>query len=143
LALEKLEMADQKLIFKGIETVLLREFPELTNRMENTFGSYYDLKSEVPQAYPVFEDVFWEFVVEKLLDGDNDELLERAFLFCERMASSEDVQVVNLLWIAILVPLVHNPDQIRRAWKSMGHNTRTVARNIARQRGWEKNLPAA
>jgi hypothetical protein len=135
-------MTDQVLIYKGIETVLLRDFPELTQSMEDAFGPHRGLESDyVPQAYPVFEIVFRKSVIDALTEGGHDTLLDRAFLFCERMARSEDVQVVNLLWIAILVPLVYDCNLIRRAWKYMGHNTRTVAREIARRRGWENNLP--
>jgi hypothetical protein len=109
--------------------------------MKNTFGSYYDLTSEMPQAYPVFEDVFQEFLIEKLLQDDSDEVLGRIFLFCERMARSKDAEVVNLLWISILVPLIYDANQTKRAWKHMGHITRAVARDIAERRGWQSNLP--
>jgi hypothetical protein len=144
LAVEDLEeMNDQELVYTGIEIVLLTEFPELTDRMKNTFGSYYDLTSETPQAYPVFGSVFRKFLIEKLLQDDSDELLGRIFLFCERMARSEDVEVVNLLWISILVPLIYNANQIKRAWKYMGHATRSVARDIAERRGWQSNLPSS
>jgi hypothetical protein len=95
---EKPNLIEQELIYAGIEIVLVTEFPELRNRMQSAFGSYYDLTSEFPEAYPVFEDVFWDFVVESLSKDDSEQLLERAFLFCERMASSRDVEVVNLLW---------------------------------------------
>jgi hypothetical protein len=98
LAVENFEMNEQKLVYTGIEIVLLTEFPELTDRMKNTFGAYYDLTSEMPQAYPVFESVFQEFLMEKLLQHDGDKVLDRIFLFCERMARSEDAEVVNLLW---------------------------------------------
>jgi hypothetical protein len=120
---------------------LLTEFPELRDRMEGTFGSYYDLKSELPGAYPVFEDVFWDFVVERLAKDDSEHFVERAFSFCERMASSPDIEVVNLLWIAVVEPPVSNANEVQRAWKYIGPKTRTLAREIARRRGWNSSLP--
>jgi hypothetical protein len=134
-------MNGQELVYTGIEIVLLTEFPELTDRMKNAFGFYYDLTSEMPQAYPVFEDVFQGFLIEKLLQDDSDEVLGRIFLFCERMARSKDAEVVNLLWISILVPLIYDANQTKRAWKHMGHTTRAVARDIAERRSWQSNLP--
>lgn len=132
---------DQELIYAGIEIVLLTEFPELRDRMEGTFGSYYDLRSEFPGAYPVFEDVFRDFVVEHLAKDDSEHFMERAFSFCERMASSPDIEVVNLLWIAVVEPLVSNANEVLRAWKYIGPKTRTLAREIARRRNWNSNLP--
>jgi hypothetical protein len=134
-------VSDQELVYTGIEIVLLKEFPELTDRMKNTFGSYYDLTSEIPRAYPVFEDVFREFLMEQLLQDDSDKVLDRIFLFCERMARREDIEVVNLLWISILVPLVYNANQVKRAWRFMGPTTRSVARDLAERNDWQSNLP--
>ena len=134
-------MNDQELVYVGIEIVLLTEFPELTDRMKDTFGSYYDLTSEIPQAYPVFENVFQEFLMEELLGDESENLLDRIFLFCERMARSEDAEVVNLVWISILVPLVYNADQIKRAWSFMGPATRSLACDVAQRNGWQSNLP--
>jgi hypothetical protein len=136
-------MIEQELIYSGIEIVLVTEFPELRDRMQSTFGSYYDLTSEFPEAYPVFEDVFWDFVVESLSKDDSEQLLERAFLFCERMASSRDLEVVNLLWIAIIEPLVSDAYEVQQAWKYIGPKTRILAREVAGRGGWESNLPQA
>ena len=99
------------------------------------------MTSEIPQAYPVFEDVFQEFLMEKLLQDESENVLDRIFLFCERMARSEDAEVVNLLWISILVPLVYDANQIKRAWRYMGPATRSVAREVAQQSGWQSHLP--
>lgn len=134
-------MIDQELIYPGIEIVLLTEFPELRDRMESSFGSYYDLTSEFPQAYPVFEDVFQIFLFEVLSKSDSEHLTQRAFLFCERMACRRDVEVLNLLWIAIFESLIYDDGKVQQAWKYLGPKTRTLAREIGRWRNWESNLP--
>jgi hypothetical protein len=129
------------LIYKDIEKVLLARFPELKQLVEKTFGSYYDLKTETPEAYPVFEDVLQELLFGLLDTGKDDSLLRRIFLFLEEMADSPDRNVTNLLGIAILEPLVFNRDRIRRAWKYMGEKTKNLARENAYSGGWQENLP--
>jgi hypothetical protein len=129
------------LIYKGIENVLLARFPELGELLEKTFGSYYDLKRETPGAYSVFEGVLQESLFKLLDTREGEPSISRIFSFLEEMANSHDKEVVNLLWIAVLVPLVFKRERIRRAWKYMGSRTRELAREIARSRGWQENLP--
>lgn len=129
------------LVFQDIEKILLARFPELRPLLEKTFGSYYDLEAETPDAYPVFEDVFKEFLFDLLDLGGDDPLLPRVFAFLEEMARSPDRNVIDLLGIAILEPLVFRRDRIRRAWKYMGDKMRDLARETARSGGWLENLP--
>jgi hypothetical protein len=133
-------MTDQELIYTGIEIVLMIKFPELCDGMKSAYGSYYDSTSEHPGAYPIFEDVFWDFLVELLSTNANEHVLERAFSFCERMASSRDTEVVNLLWIAIPEALAYDANELRTAWKYMGPKTQVLAREIASGQGWQDKL---
>jgi hypothetical protein len=131
------------LTYKGIEKVLLARFPELKGLVDKTFGSYYDLKIETPEAYPVFESVLRAFLFD-LLDLRKDEpLLHRIFSFLEEMANSPDENVTDLLGIAILEPLVFDRGRIRNAWKYMGESTKKLAAETARAGGWQENLPSA
>jgi len=66
--------------------------------------------------------------------------ISRIFAFCDKMAASEDIEIVNL-WIAILEPLVFDREGIQSAWKVMGPQTRKPTQEIAKRRGWEGNLP--
>jgi hypothetical protein len=134
-------MMHSKLNYQGIEKVVLERFPELAGPVEQTFGSYYDLKTESPEAYPVFESVLQEFVVKLLEANDNDPLIRRIFSFFEEMASSVNINVVNLLWIAILKPLLSQPEHVESAWKHMGERTKEMSREIAQFEGWQENLP--
>jgi hypothetical protein len=130
-----------ELTYPGIEKILMSRLPELRERVEKTFGSYYDLKTQTPEAYPIFEDVLQQVLLELLETAGNDPLLNRIFLFLEEMASSQDREVVNLLWIAILEPLVSERERLLASWKYMGERTRQLARDMARSRGWQENLP--
>jgi hypothetical protein len=129
------------LAYKNIEKILLARFPELRELLERTFP-YYDLKTETPEAYPVFEDVLKEFLFDLLDLGGDDPLLPRIFSFLEEMANSPDSNVTDLLGIAILEPLVRQRSQIRRAWKYMGEKTRELAREDANYEGCIENLPS-
>lgn len=68
-------MDHSPLVYEGIVRVLVQRFPELWDRIEKEFGTYYDLKSEMPQAYPVFEGVLEKSVVEMLDAGTSDQSL--------------------------------------------------------------------
>lgn len=129
------------LAYRNIEKLLLERFPEMSGLPEKTFGSYYNLKTETPEAYPVFEDVLQEFLLDLLDLGGADPLLPRIFAFLEEMARSPDKEVINLLWIAILEPLVSQRDRVRGAWKYMGGRTKELALETARSGGWLENLP--
>ena len=128
------------LTYKGIQKVLLAKIPELRGPIERNF-SYYDLKKEMPEPYPVFEDVLKQMVLQSLGAPDSDQLLDRIFAFLEEMACSQDKEVVNLLWIALLEPLVSDRGHVGSAWKYMGERTRQLATELARTRGWHEYLP--
>ena len=109
-------MSETNLIYEDIEKVLLSRFPELKERMQSTFGSYYVLEIEMPEAYPVFEDVLQPFLLESIDTSANIALVKRLFEFLEEMANSTDSNVTDLLGIAILEPLVFRRESIRRVW---------------------------
>jgi hypothetical protein len=129
------------LIYKDIEKILLTRFPELKDRMQRVFGTAYVLEFETPEAYPIFEDVLKELLLELVDSGKDDVLTQRIFDFLEEMASSTDKNVTDLLGIAILEPLVFRRESIRRAWPYMGKKTKELAKITARFGKWEENLP--
>jgi hypothetical protein len=125
-------MSETRLTYDDIREVLLSAFPELLERIWETFGSYYRLETgtpeEMPEVYPIFEDVVKVLLFELLENGHDDGLLTRLFLFFENMANSEDPNVSrDLLGIAILDPLVYRGDALRQAWKYMGPKTKEFA----------------
>lgn len=131
------------LIYKHIRDDLLAKIPELRESIEENFRSYYDLNTEMPGAYPIFEDVIEPMVLKLTETPGNDQLLKRVFAFVEEMACSQDKEVVNLLWIALLKPFVYDREHIKSLWKYMGERTKQLATEVARSGGWQENLPHA
>ena len=139
-------MSENRLTYGDMREALLAAFPELLEQVWETFGSYYRLETgtpdEMPEAYPIFEDVVQVLLLE-LLESDKDGgLLTRLFLFFENMANSSDINVRNLLGIAILEPLVYRGDMLRRAWKYMGPKMKESALLEADRQGRKENLPS-
>jgi len=141
-------MNEEALTFDRVRRALLSAFPELLERIWNTFGSYYDLEKgtpeETPEAYPIFEDVIQKLVFELLESGQEEALLTRLFAFFEDMANSPDPNVSrDLLGIAILEPLVYRKASLRAAWRFMGPKTKEFAALEAADQGRRENLPRA
>ncbi|SRR6266567_1977665 len=139
-------MSEILLVFDSIREALFSAFPELWERIESTFGSYYDLEKgtpeETPEAYPIFEDVVQKLLFELLESGQNEPLLRRLFLFFEDMANSPDLNVSrDLLGIAIIEPLVARMESTRLAWQYMGPRTKDLARSEAREQGGRVDHP--
>lgn len=139
-------MSETRLTFGDIRGALLAAFPELLERIWETFGSYYSLETgtpeEMPEAYPIFEDVVMPLLLELLESGQDDGLLSRLFLFFENMANSPDPNVSrDLLGIAILEPLIYRGDMLRPAWKYMGPKMKELALLEVDRQGRKANLP--
>lgn len=124
-----------------VSSLLLERFPELQGRMQESFGSYYDLTKELPDAYPVFEGALKHVVLELLDKDEGASFLTRVFPFLEEMASSSNRGITDLLGIAILDPLVLSPGRLARAWQYMGKKTRDMVRESAHLAGRPENLP--
>jgi len=135
-------MTKKNVVYDRVREELFRAFPELWQRIESTFGSYYDLEKETPEAYPIFEDVVQKLVFELLVSGQNETLLTRLFLFFEELANSPDPNVHrDLLAISIIKPLVAQRENALRAWKYMGPRTKELARFEAHEQGRDKEPP--
>jgi hypothetical protein len=132
---------ENALVYRSIRNVFLERFPELWERIEKKYAPHYNLKSQIPGTYPLFEEILKPRVIELLESGTDDDLLKRIFFFYEEMAGSRDEEVVNLLWKSILEPLASDKALIAAAWKYTGEKTKALAREIAILRGWQGNLP--
>jgi hypothetical protein len=132
---------ENTLAYRSIRNVFLERFPELWERIEKKYAAHYNLKTQIPGTYPLFEEVLKPRVIELLESGTGDESLKRIFSFYEEMAGSRDEEVVSLLWKSILEPLASEKQLIVAAWKYMGEKTKALAREIAILRGWDANLP--
>ncbi len=133
---------ENALAYRSIRNVFLAEFPDLWDRIQAKYGRQYNLKTQIPGPYPLFEEILKPRVTELLQDGADEESLQHIFSFYEEMARSQDEEVVNLLWKSMLEPLIYDKKLIAGAWKYTGEKTKDLARQIASRRGWEENLPA-
>jgi hypothetical protein len=140
-------MSEEPLTYDSVRGAFFSAFPELLERIWNTFGSYYDLEKgtpeETPDAYPIFEDVVQKLLFELLETGREEALLIRLFDFFENMANSPDPRVSrDLLGIAILESLVYEKARVRAAWKFMGPKMKEFAAIEASYQSRQENLPA-
>ena len=127
--------------YADVGRCLVDAFPELQASYAARLKEAEDLGGELGQY-----EIFWYIVKPlfyKLLDSEQgDSTLRRLFGFFEDMARSPDIEVGNLLEIEIFESLVGQPERLRKAWSYMGPETKALARDMARIRRREKNLPA-
>lgn len=97
---------------------LEQRFPEIEYPLDFE-ENYRDL------AYIVYEDIFNKFII-KMFREDNEELLLRIFDYMEEMASSDDIEVRNLLQVGILEELWSERLTFNRARKYMWPKTREL-----------------
>lgn len=126
--------------FGEISRSLDTELPELQGRYEQRLSWWQGPES--PGQYIVFGFVVKPALWELLSSGNDPTLLKRMFRFFERMATSSDTEVVNLLQVGIFESLVAERDRLTTAWGFMGETTKGVARRIACLRDCEQNLPS-
>jgi hypothetical protein len=134
-------MNENPLKFDQVREALLSALPELKQGIAVTFGSYYDLAHELPDAYPIFEDVVKKRLLELLNTGQDEAMLLRLFRLFEEMANSSDRNVTDLLGIAILEPLIWDSENSLRAWHYMGQKTREFARQEAEIQNKPESVP--
>ena len=129
-----------KISYPEVLTELLSALPEIRPRYEKDAWLLSDWQG-APTLYSVFGLVLKPFLTEALDLNKDSSLLTRIFEFLERMASSRDTEVINLLGVGIFEDLVCHPNQLATAWKYMGPETRKIARKIARASRREANVP--
>jgi hypothetical protein len=120
-------MSTSGFTYDQVQNELSSRFPEIRNHIKSTFAPDYDLETETPGGYPIFEDVVEPFLLELIESGRDEALLTRLFDFFEEMASSEDGDVTDLLRIAILETLVYHRECYQRARQYMGRKTKEFA----------------
>ena len=114
-----------ELNFANVRQELLLRFPDLQETVAATLGYCYDLATETPAAYPIFEDVVQKKLLQLIDSGEDSALLRRLFDFFEDMATSPDPNVSrDLLGIAILEPLVERTSRLRLVRQYMGPQIR-------------------
>lgn len=129
----------QDLRYPEVHSSLLVALPEI--REEYKKKAWLVEGEGDPRQYLVIELVL-NPVLRELLDTNRDRtLLGRIFEFLERMATSSDPEVVNLLGVGVFERMVNEPTRISVAWRHMGVESRKLARRVARGLLREQNLP--
>ena len=106
---------------KELNTMLLEAFPELKERFEDQ-ASWDDWIET--GSYIVYEDIFMPYVVQAFVDNDQ-ESINWVMQFVEKLASSDDVDVKNLIGISI-IDNVRMYDIEERFESIMGPNSRIL-----------------
>jgi hypothetical protein len=121
-----------------VTALLLKAVPELQERYRRELDLY---AGEVPGQYVVFGFVLKPYLRNTLASHLSPPILKRVFSFFEEMATSLDIEVVNLLQVGIFETLVGEPNNLATAWRYMGEETKKIACETARTRRCEQNLP--
>ena len=124
--------------FEEINHSLLKVLPELKERYEQGLSWWHG--PEPPGQYVVFGFVVDPVLRDLLRSNKEPAMLNRIFDFFEEMARSSDIQVPNLLQVGIFEWLVGDKAKIS-AWPYMGQETKKIARDTARIRRCQENLP--
>jgi len=127
--------------FEQVRSAVLSSFPEIRDWAVRRHGPTYDLDEEAPEQYPLFEDVIRQLLFQLLESRTSEPLLSRLFDFFEKMATSTDQHVRDLLGIAILERLVYDQEKVRRAWSYMGPRMKELVIDEARRQGRTDHLP--
>jgi hypothetical protein len=123
-------MADDELGFWTLPEAASAALPELRSEIRATVARYLDLLGKAPHPHVVLEEHLLPFVLRADRDGD-EESLQRALAFLERVASHPDEDLVGALSHAFLVPL--DPDLLHRRAALVGPALRSLA--ASRPRG--------
>lgn len=116
---------------------LLTALPQVKSR-------YDALQEEIrldESPHMVMALVVEPFAKDALKSKADHGLLRKIFASLEAMASSQDLEVVNLLYVGILEIWVAEPETLARAWQYMGESTKKIARDAAHRLSCGDNLP--
>lgn len=105
---------------------LISFFPDLRELYEREADWW---QPERPEAYVVYEDIFYPYV-EKLLASKDADALQRAFDFIELLVTADDARLHDLARIAILTRLTVDPAQLAEARRYMGPATQGALRQV-------------
>jgi hypothetical protein len=76
-----------------------------------------------PTYYNIIGDVLNPFLINLLKNNENEELIQKVFIFLEMMANSKDDEVVNVLMVTVLEELGDYKHLVGLAKRYMGETT--------------------
>ena len=80
----------------------------------------------------VFEDLLDPFVRRALADGDSS-MLQRVFEFIERLSTSDDRRLHELVAVAVCERLAEDPGEVARLRRYMGPRTRGILQQVLKR----------
>ena len=105
---------------------LLEAVPELSDLYRTERERW---GAETPPPHVVFEDLLDPLIRKALAAGDS-RILERVFDFLERLSSSNDPQLHDLVAVAVCERLSEDPVEVARLRRYMGRRTRAILRQV-------------
>jgi len=88
--------------------------------------------ADAPPPHVVFEDLLDPFVRKALANGDVN-TLRRVFDFIERLSSSGDRRLHDLVAVAVCERLSEDPGQVAELRRYMGPRTRGILRRVLKR----------
>ncbi|BCZ47995.1 hypothetical protein psyc5s11_40620 [Clostridium gelidum] len=102
---------------------LIKEIPEIKpfcdKKLEQNYG-------EETEKYSIFKDVLNPYLINLLEINENKELISRIFNFLERMATSHDYILKNVLELTVLDELAKDKTILTKSPKYMGEYTKEM-----------------
>lgn len=108
--------------YRKLDKALLEAFPELKEAYIKKIGRGWSDPKFRPGQYIVFGFVFNPYLIE-IIESADKKKLSRIFTFIEKLASSEDKKVVDLVKVEILERLTDKQEWWTTAKKYMGPKT--------------------
>jgi len=105
--------------------------PELRDKYEQELELW---DGEDPGAHNIFGDILNPFLIEALHKDADEELLKKVFLFLERMATSNDSLVQEVLGCTVLERIGDDKVILQKAKKYMQEETKKISEEI--ENGW-------
>jgi hypothetical protein len=117
----------------------LREaFPEIEERYQKELQAW---KGETPGNYNILGTVFKPYIKEELAKGELTDFLQRLARFMERVCTSGDVEVINVIWLKLFKLLLAEPENLKLLWPVLGPSTKANIEDAARRWKLIRNLP--
>jgi len=123
---------------RTITEIFLDEIPEIREK----YYKYYkaELHDNAGQ-YVIWGVVLQPCIMELISDFDNNrDTLKRVFNFFEKMVTSNEEEIKEILMYSVLETLGDNPDVLIRVIPLMGKNTRQLTQEIENFLGRNCNL---
>lgn len=113
-------------------------FPEIEDSYQKELKEW---DGESPGNYNVVAFVFKPYLRKELEKGEISEFLQRFASFLERVCSSGDTEVINVMWLKFFKLLLGQPTYLHLLWPILGSETRANIKDAATRWNRSENIP--